>query len=122
MARSRVTADGAFGGILAVFGILVLIAFVAAVFLVGPGAIAFCTIADLSEGKFDSGQMWAFSCTISAAVFAGLFAWRRDVTEATQFYFGVCVAVAGIYALSHYGFKVDFPLRHWNYFFEPTVS
>lgn len=121
MARRRATADGVATGFLAVLGILVLIAFVAAVFLVSPGAMAFSTFADLSGRSFDSGQMWAFSCTFSAAVFAGLFAWRRDTTETTQFYFGVCVAVAGIYALSHYGFKADFPLRHWNYFFLPKT-
>ena len=44
--------------------------FVIAFFLISPGALVFCTIADLVSYQFDAGQAWIFSSLMSVAIFS----------------------------------------------------
>lgn len=95
-------------------GILVVLFFIALV-LISPGAMVFCTVADMVSYKFAAGQAWIFSLLVSAAIFGGFYAKNRSFREGGIQYLILCAVISGIYLVSSFGFHASFPKRHISY-------
>lgn len=99
-------------------GPIMLICFLAIVFINAPGMIVLGFVKTNLLTSLDIAQVWVFSVMVSLACLIILFAITRELRTAFVLYAGLCLVCVGICALLYFGFKVKFPSTYLNYFLD----
>ncbi|HLP57228.1 MAG TPA: hypothetical protein VK186_00290 [Candidatus Deferrimicrobium sp.] len=91
-------------------------------FFLAPGMAILAISRQLLSLNLDIGQMWTFSVVISAIIFALIFHIRKSFIDASTTHIVIALVIVGLYLISFFGLKADFPKHHLNLFFNQTVE
>lgn len=90
-----------------------LLLIIVAVFLFSPGMSLLAIIVSIGGFKLDPTQMWTFAITTSAGIFGVMWYYGKSFKQ----YLLLSLVIIAVYLIAFYGFKADFPLIHWRYYF-----